>query len=1160
MNKTNIEKEFIDFIHKSLEKKDYSFDRGLFIKKLKQNKKLALDSLFDILKNFNGISEKTFYKERTRIYDGLAQIADKSNINLIMKFLVDEPNKNQSYFFKELANKWGENVLPYFIEYITSNVELVGMNEIIIAFGDFGRNANESDFEKIKNFLISELKNSNYLVVKYSLASIIKLKIKEAIPEIIALGASNKNFQYEATLALGELGYDKVLGDLITRAQQRDDNALIILGNYGLKARKAVPIIIYRLHNLVFSNGNEKDNFPKIIRSFARIDHKACINELLELIIKPRYHFPVADMLIELQAVEAIPKLFDFLKQHGLDNFGIIKALGGLKATEALETLLELTANCYETRLKAMLMRTLVHYKSPKTLQQMIDFILTAEVEEGRFGIEDNINYQTKLIIFDSIVEMAETEIDAKKALFMIVKSENIEFSAKATEKIIELYTQTKDKALLVLINENVNSLKSSSPFENFYYNLSEEQDQTKEVKEQIKKSIKEIEENIDLSEFQVILPKIQELLKLSPIKAVTILFKFLEALQVMEIHSGGIHTIILNELKKVKIKAERILPALLKELRRCRYDDNDVITGYVISEYAIPILETIEAIKAEIEAIPSLIEMLSWINNRIMYEYDRGVAKKWGNDSGHAKVGLKIISIMVKTKDSRCVPVLIETVGGSLSVLEEQALIALGEIGNEDAIVAIIRIAWNLMIQNYRWHDINNHDQYYVNYEYPQLQNKAQEILQNLNNKINEIIIQKLIITICEYGDNSNYSEDIEDYLIENLYKYYNDKMEIIAKAIVTVRKGPYKDLANYLFEEMKLEKFLPKKLKNSIVDIPLEQELESKNAFTINALIKNIKKYENTDYHSQEIEKLIEMLGNVNTREAFDQLKQFYIERKLPKGLDNHLLKAIAQITIKEKNDFLFEQLKKAKNDYNIRYFVWFYKKIPITTEILNEFLKILEKTTNRDMIYDILEIIAKEEIQIESLLSILLKKYTIIKDSRIFKEMLSTVSPEKLKEEKKSFVKDSNDSHTSLIILEKLEESITEEDYPFLKEIFEKNKDGRIRHRALIYMGNLNTNKALPFLNKIIQTDHSISTQILALKYITESNDEIDNYLTNKILDNNIYRENRNSFISAFIRLNPSKAKRLLKQIIKENNDSYLVNKAKEILEKTKQEKKK
>ena len=75
-------------------------------------------------------------------------------------------------------------------------------------------------------------------MVKYSLASIIKLKIKEAISEIIALGASNKNFQYEATLALGELGYDKVLGDLITRAQQRDDNALIILGNYGLKARK----------------------------------------------------------------------------------------------------------------------------------------------------------------------------------------------------------------------------------------------------------------------------------------------------------------------------------------------------------------------------------------------------------------------------------------------------------------------------------------------------------------------------------------------------------------------------------------------------------------------------------------------------------------------------------------------------------------------------------------------------------------------------------------------------------------------------------------------------------------------------------------------------------------------------------------------------------
>lgn len=204
--------------------------------------------------------------------------------------------------------------------------------------------------------------------------------------------------------------------------------------------------------------------------------------------------------------------------------------------------------------------------------------------------------------------------------------------------------------------------------------------------------------------------------------------------------------------------------------------------------------LDVLLEIDLELETRKELFSLLSIINNNCTYRSGDNFRIK-PNDSLDAGIGIKIINEIAKRRIEEAIPVLLETLKGSILILENYAVRALGEIGNEEAIVYLYRLLWKTIIQEYSY-DFGNLVESYTLDDDQRLEREVKIALGKLGVKFDSELLKKILLNLlteCDYwseddacgfyflvkkaiGDYTIYEKDILDFIKISFKKYKDD------------------------------------------------------------------------------------------------------------------------------------------------------------------------------------------------------------------------------------------------------------------------------------------------------------------------------------------------------------------------------------------------
>jgi len=205
--------------------------------------------------------------------------------------------------------------------------------------------------------------------------------------------------------------------------------------------------------------------------------------------------------------------------------------------------------------------------------------------------------------------------------------------------------------------------------------------------------------------------------------------------------------------------------------------------------------LDVLLEIDLELETRKELFSLLSIINNNCTYRSGGDGFNIKPNDSLEADIGKKIINEIAKRKIEEAIPVLVETLKGSIKILENHAVRALGEIGNEEAIVYLFRLLWKTTIQTY-YYDFGALVDSVEDSDNQRLEREAKITLGKLGIKLDGVLLKKILLNILTefdtwseenaegvffmvkkaIGDYTIYEKDILDFIEISFKKYKDD------------------------------------------------------------------------------------------------------------------------------------------------------------------------------------------------------------------------------------------------------------------------------------------------------------------------------------------------------------------------------------------------
>jgi hypothetical protein len=157
----------------------------------------------------------------------------------------------------------------------------------------------------------------------------------------------------------------------------------------------------------------------------------------------------------------------------------------------------------------------------------------------------------------------------------------------------------------------------------------------------------------------------------------------------------------IISNLKKSKIKNEKKVKLLFKISSDVRDE-----CGFHLckGELTLKVIKVIEELDLIDIAIPYLINILEFIQFISVAENDY-YHDQWvlADDSIEAIVGQRFIEILGKNQIKESIPILNKIVRGSINILENKAIEALGKIGDKRGIQTLILMKWGFIEPYYR-------------------------------------------------------------------------------------------------------------------------------------------------------------------------------------------------------------------------------------------------------------------------------------------------------------------------------------------------------------------------------------------------------------------------------------------------------------------------